>query len=83
MESDSNLPAKQRPPVEKTGTGKEQYPEGAGDRKAAKITKEQRTIAAHLDRIRRLEKRCLELQHENAELRHAHKKAFAILREAH
>tara|TARA_B100000678_G_scaffold274481_1_gene265611 strand:- start:382 stop:633 length:252 start_codon:yes stop_codon:yes gene_type:complete len=83
MESNSDLPTQQRPPAKKIGIGKKQHPEGAGNRKATNITKEQRTIAAHLDRIRRLEKRCLELQHENAELRHAHKRAFGILREAH
>jgi len=46
------------------------------------MTQTERKLAEALDRIKRLERQCLELQHENAELRHAHKKAFAILREA-
>ena len=44
-----------------------------------KIGQQKREIAALTDRVRRLEKRCLELQHENAELRHANDKDFRIL----
>jgi len=47
------------------------------------MTKTERQLAEAQDRIKRLERKCLELQHKNAELRHAHKQAFAILREAH
>lgn len=47
------------------------------------MTKTDRKLAEALDRIKRLERKCLELQHENAELKHVHKRAFAILREAH
>jgi len=47
------------------------------------MTKTERQLAEAQDRIKRLERQCLELQHENAEIRHSHKQAFAILREAH
>lgn len=47
------------------------------------MTRTDRKLDEALDRIKRLERKCLELQHENAELRHAHKQAFAILRDAH
>ena len=46
------------------------------------MTKDERKLAEALDRIKRLERQCLELQHENSELKHAHKQAFAILRDA-
>lgn len=46
-----------------------------------KIGHQKREIAALTDRVKRLERKCLELQHQNAEYRHAHNKAFGILRE--
>jgi hypothetical protein len=81
MEGHSDMLTQQRPSAKKVGAGEKQHGERERDRATVKITKDQRTIAAHLDQIKRLERKCLELQHENAELRHAHKKAFAILRE--
>lgn len=47
------------------------------------MTKPERQLAEALDRIKRLERQCLELQHVNSELRHAHRQAFAILRDSH
>ena len=46
------------------------------------MTKTERQLAEAQDRIKRLERKCLELQHENAELRHSHKVAFEALRSA-
>jgi len=55
--------------------------------KIGRLKRENKTLTrqklAAEDKAARLEKHCLELQHENAELRHAHKQAFAILRESH
>ena len=45
----------------------------------SKIGQQKREIAALTDRLKRLEKRCLELQHQNAEYKHANDKAFRIL----
>ena len=45
----------------------------------SKIGQQKREIAALTDRVKRLEKRCLELQHQNAEYKHANDKAFRIL----
>lgn len=45
------------------------------------MTKDQRRIVELKDRVKRLERKCLELQHQNAEYRHAHNKAFSVLRE--
>lgn len=47
------------------------------------MTKDQRRIAELQDRVKRLERQCLELQHQNAEYRHAHNKCFGILREVY
>ena len=38
-----------------------------------------RELAALRDKVARLEKHCLELQHQNAEYKHANDKAFRIL----
>lgn len=43
---------------------------------------QERKLKEAQDRVRRLEVKCLELQHENAELRHAHRVAFEVLRSA-
>lgn len=43
------------------------------------MTKDQRRIAELEDRVKRLERQCLELQHQNAEYRRANDKAFRIL----
>lgn len=84
MESVSNMHTEQRPPIEEAGFRAKQHAEGPRNGKAAKeLARKERSIATLVDRNKRLEKTCLELQKENAELRHAHKKAFAILREAH
>lgn len=43
------------------------------------MTKDQRRIAELEDRVERLQKHCLELQHQNAEYKHANNQAFRIL----
>ncbi len=43
------------------------------------MTKDQRRIAELEDKVKRLEKHCLELQHQNAEYKHANNRAFSIL----
>lgn len=47
------------------------------------VTKTDRQQAELAERNRRLVAQNLELQRQVAELKHAHKAAFAILREAH
>ena len=44
-----------------------------------KIGHQAREIAALTDKVARLQKHCLELQHQNAEYKHANDKAFRIL----
>ena len=46
-----------------------------------KLGHQKRENRALKDRVRRLEAKCLELQHVNAELRHANRVAFEALRE--
>lgn len=46
------------------------------------MTKTDRKLAEALDRIKRLERKCLELQHENAEHRSMYKQMFRTLQEA-
>ena len=84
MESVSHMHTEQRPPAKEVGAGTIRKPKGFRDRATTKaLEREKRSNAALIDRVKRLERKRLELQHENAELRHSHKKAFAILREAH
>ena len=84
MESIGDMYSQQRPPVKEIGAREISQPKRFRDRATIKaLERERRANAALIDRVARLERKCLELQHENAELRHSHKKAFAILREAH
>lgn len=43
------------------------------------MTPEQRRIAELEDRVARLQKHCLELQHQNAKYKYANNRAFSIL----
>ena len=44
------------------------------------MTVKERELAVLKDRIARLTKQCLDMQHENASLKHTNKQAFEILR---